>query len=230
MSWNPVNDVKKALSGAKHEIDNGLHRIEGCVKSAEHKLEGKIDDGLHKIEGNLQTAEHVIESRAREAEHRIEEAITEKLPEALKALESSISKELSKGVFKEASKAVHQWHSAMERFRRERGELVADIDEVGFQIVLKLNVEITLLFSQFFTRANDVSAVFDRYANEGIELRRRDIIAMVQAVGPTSVCLGVEAEIALGVDAGFGAYVTDVPLHLFLQLADIALEHAGVPE
>ena len=219
MSFNPIGDIKKALGGAKHEIEKGIHSVEGKVKEAEHAIEGKV-----------KAAEHSLEAKAKEAEHKVEEAVTEKLPEALKALESSLTKELSKGVFKEASHAVHQWHSAMERFRRERGELVADIDQVGFQIVLKLNVELTLLFSQFFTRANDVSAVFDRYANEGIELRRRDIIAMVQAVGPTSVALGVEAEIALGVDAGFGAYVTDVPLHLFLQLADIALEHAGVPE
>ena len=110
MGWNPIGDIKKALGSAKHEIEKGIHSVEGKVKEAEHAIEGKV-----------KAAEHSIEAKAKEAEHTIEQTVTKKLPEllpeAIQALEMvplTIARELSKDIFKEASKAVHQWHTAMQ--------------------------------------------------------------------------------------------------------------------
>ena len=75
-----------------------------------------------------------------------------------------------------------------------------------------------------------MAAILDRAGNDGIALRRRDLIGFVESMGPTTVTLGGGAEISLGFDLGGSASLTAIPLKLFSRLADRGLKELGVPD
>ena len=96
-------------------------------------------------------------------------------------------------------------------------------------IELELNVKLKLSYEAFYDRGLEIAEVFDRYANEGIKFRRRDIIAFLRYAGPTTVAYGGGAKWATVITVGANFAIRSVPGELFIHLADKALKRMGVP-
>ena len=86
---------------------------------------------------------------------------------------------------------------------------------LGFEVELKVNVEITLEYANFWTRAREVAGILDRYGNDGIALRRRDILGFITAVGPDTISFGGGASLSFGLDIGGVAKAKSLSLALF---------------
>lgn len=246
---------KKTVNDIVREVDDGGDRVKGLALRADRMvqegipdmdIERFIKDQLKDLKREVldevrDRADGIVKRGVSEAEdtfaRKIPDLVTEKLPgvvedkipELIGRAIAELSEEAMKPVLRKAANAARDWHSSMDRLAKSKPELVGAIDSLGFSLNLKLNAEITLSYSGFYTRAQEVAGILDRYANDGIKPRRRDIIGFIEATGPTSVDLGIGAELSLGVDAGASFTLDSIPLKLFTELGDIALEKMGVP-
>ena len=96
MSFNPISDIKKAVSKAEHAVSDlgskAKHEIEGAAQSARHEVEHVANSAKHEIEGAAQSARHEVERAGNEVvetfQDRIPDLVKSALEEALKAVAS----------------------------------------------------------------------------------------------------------------------------------------------
>ena len=78
MSWNPIGDIKKAVSKAEHAVGDlgkkAIHDVEGIANKAKHEVEGVANNAKHEVEGLANTAKHEIQKVEQEAKHGVETA------------------------------------------------------------------------------------------------------------------------------------------------------------
>ena len=237
MGWNPLKEaekaarkavdkiVKPAADGAKRLVDRAGNEVKNGVQKVGREVEGGVKKVGKEVESGVKKAGKEVEGVANKAKKEIPELAEKAVKEAAKAILGAPFKE----VLKKAAKECKDFHGDMSRLASKKPGLVSAIDQVGYSVELKANVKITLAYSGFYSRALEVSGVLDRYANSGIQLRRRDIIGLVKAAGPSSVNFGVGAEFSLGVDLGASFSMDSIPLELFTELGDLALKRLGVP-
>ena len=225
MGWNPVKEAEKK---AKQAIDKIIKPATNAAKDAIWKLrketwariEEKGKQAIKEID------EHVIEKIEREVEE-IPDKIEEKLEEAFDEFAEAIAKE----GLKKTKHIVDTVHQEMSDLRKNKPELVSEIDNLGGYIEIG---PLTLNYSEFYTRTESVSRVLDTYINHPPEFRRKPILDMVKALGPTSVDAGISVQVmALVVgskELGIGGGLGDIRLALFTEIGDVILEKMGVPE
>ena len=164
-------------------------------------------------------------------EDRIPEAVCEKLPDALE----DFAKKMAAGVAREGLRRTKQvigvGYDRMVWLAENKPALVDEINDLGGQIEIG---PMTLSYANYYDRLAGVMGVLDHYINEPPTLRRRDILAMVRALGPDVVDFGVSVQVVALVigskELGFGGGFNDVGLNLFLELADAIMAAAGIPE
>ena len=158
------------------------------------------------------------------------ELVSQALPAAIEQLYHDLTSEAVKPVLAAAADMARTLKARLDSLADSRPELVEAIDMLGFRVDLSVNVELGLHYQGFYTRAGDVITVLDRYASQGIGLRRQDVISFVRACGPTFIDLGVGAEMSLGVNIGGKGAIKGISTDLFAELADVVLDQAGVPD
>ena len=258
MGWNPVREAQKkakeavdkvirpAVDGGKRtinkigdEAENGVKKVgrsaENSVKKIGNDIEDNIKDIGNDIESNVKKIGHDVEEKLHKVGDEIEETLEERIPEKIEEFIDSAVAELAEAITREGLKKVRD---VVKTTDRELSKLAINkpdlIDSINS---LSVYVEIgpmTLNYSGFFTRVDNIAEILDKYVNEPPELSRRAIIEFVNAMGPTSVNMGLSIQVmALVVgskELGIGGGLGDIELALFTELGDIILEKIGVPE
>ena len=204
--------------------------IRGLVNKARDEINGLKNQALSEIQSAGQKAVGDVRSVGKDVAGDLEHTVVDQLPKLLATALSGLASEAMKPGLKGAAALANSMGDEMDSLKAEDPELVKAINQCGFKLKIKANVELLLVYNSFYTRVREMAAILDRAGNEGIALRRRDLIGFVESMGPTTVALGGGAEISLGFDLGGSASLTAIPLKLFSRLADRGLKELGVPE
>ena len=225
-----VGQTKKAGEKAK---DTGMDlggEIQGLVNKAGKEITGLKDKALREIRDAQQQAQRGVVDTGKRVAGDLEHTVVERLPKLIGTALSGLASEAMKPGLKGAAALARSMGDEMDDLKAESPELVQAINQCGFKLKIKANVELLLVYNSFYTRVREMAAILDRAGNDGIKLRRRDLVGFVESMGPTTVALGGGAEVSLGFDLGGSASLTAIPLKLFSRLADRGLKELGVPE
>ena len=225
-----VGKTKKAGEQVK---DSGMgigDEIQGIINKGAHEIIRLKNQALSEIQSAEQKAVGDVRSVGKDVAGNLEHTVVDQLPKLLATALSGLASEAMKPGLKGAAALAKSMGDEMDELKAEDPELVKAINQCGFKLKIKANVELLLVYNSFYTRVREMAAILDRAGNEGIALRRRDLIGFVESMGPTTVALGGGAEISLGFDLGGSASLTAIPLKLFSRLADRGLKELGVPE
>ena len=227
------DDVKRGVNSVGNDVKNGVRSAGNSVKSevvkAGHAIEREIEEAattvkrhtVDEIEALAKKAKTEIEDLAEEAEDRAEEAIQMVLRELQKALTAEGLRKI-RGI-------VHAAHRKLNSIRSSQPEYIGYVDAQGFK--LKLGPA-TLVYENFYARAEALSSALDRFVNEPPTFRRGPIIDLINGLAPTSVDLGISVELSFVVgsnELGFGGELPAIPMALVTHIADDILEEIGVP-
>ena len=201
MAWNPFKKDDWSKVGDK---------IKGGFKAGTKP----VDHAVHEIEKTF--------------EKRIPELVTKELPHALEKVVADIAKDGGKKALKQVAKLARNANTALIKFDKNHPGLTEALDEQTFDIELKAAVSIGISVSGMFTRGKEIAGVLDRYANKGVKPRRRDIVGLVKAIGPSSVSIGAELEWSTIISIGASGSIT-ITGDLIVELLDLILKEAGVP-
>ena len=225
-----VGKTQKVGEKAKDAGMNIGGEIQGLVNKAGNEINGLKNQALSEIrDAQLQSQKYVI-ATGKTVSDNLEHTVVDQLPKLIATALSGLASEAMKPGLKGAAALAKSMGDEMDDLKAEDPELVKAINQCGFKLKIKANVELLLVYNSFYTRVREMAAILDRAGNEGIALRRRDLIGFVESMGPTTVALGGGAEISLGFDLGGSASLTAIPLKLFSRLADRGLKELGVPE
>ena len=233
-----IDDVKDLANKAKRDLENAANTVKGEIEDVANKAKGEIVDTANAAKQGVYSAgDEVKDAFAKELPALTEKAFDEtkvafekELPALLEKCLSDLVSEGIKPALKAQAKIARDFADGMDNVAERAPHLIDAINTLGFEVELKVNVEMTLEYANFWTRAREVAGILDRYGNDGIALRRRDILGFIVAVGPDSVSFGGGASMSLGLDIGGVAKAKSIPLALFGELADYVLKEAGVPE
>ena len=204
--------------------------IQGLVNKAGKEINGLKDQALREIRDAQTQAQNGVVATGKKVSGDLERGVVDQLPKLIATALSGLASEAMKPGLKGAAVLARSMGDEMDSLKTEDPELIKAINQCGFKLKIKANVELLLVYNSFYTRVREMAAILDRAGNDGIALRRRDLIGFVESMGPTTVALGGGAEISLGFDLGGSASLTAIPLKLFSRLADRGLKEIGVPE
>ena len=225
-----VGQTKKAGTQVKESGMDIGGEIKNLVSQAGKEINGLKDNALREIRNAQDQAQRGVVETGKKVSGDLEHTVVNKLPLLIATSLSGLASEAMKPGLKGAAALANSMGDEMDKLKAEDPELVKAINQCGFKLKIKANVELLLTYQNFYTRVREMAAILDRAGNEGIALRRRDLIGFVESMGPTTVALGGGAEISLGFDLGGSASLTAIPLKLFSRLADRGLKELGVPE
>ena len=239
MGWDLIKDAKKWFKkienlgkGAEKKIKDGLDQIGNEAKNKAKWIDKKGKNTVATIENTGKATIGKVENAGKEIEKtfekRIPELVTKEIPKALEKIVVDLSKELGKPGLKAAAKLARQTHQALVKFDKKRPGFTTALDSQVFTLQIKAVVTIGIRVSGMYTRGSEIAGVLDRYANEGLKPRRRDICGLVRVILPSSVSAGVEAELSLGFVAGASGTIM-LTGELIVELLDLILDEAGVP-
>ena len=263
MSINPFKklekQIKRALNHLGDDIKRGINSLGDQIKkqlsqtgdhirrgleSVGKQLKGEIEDVAHKAKGELEhvgeEAKGELQHLANEARGEIEEVAKkakgelEEVAEDARDLVEAALQELAKAVTREGLKklrgAVKTAAGKMEDLARDKPRLVESIDACGFELNLG---PLTLEYDGFYSRSEELLDALDRFVGQPPAFRRKPVLELVEALGPTTLDFGASIEFALVVgsqELGVGGKLKSVPLALGTEIADLVLKELGVPE
>ena len=235
-----VGKTQKAAEKAKDTGMNIGGEIKGLVNKAGQEINGLKDKALREIRDAQQQAQRGVVDTGKKVAGDLEHTVVDKLPKLLATALSGLASEAMKPGLKGAAALARSMGDEMDALKAESPELVQAINQCGFKLKIKANVELLLVYNSFYTRVREMAAILDRAGNEGIALRRRDLIGFVESMGPTTIALGGGAEISLGFEGGLGhfdlggsASLTAIPLERLSYSRGWPIEELkelGVPE
>ena len=185
-------------------------------------------------EKGVKTVERECEGNIRKVGKEIEDGLTEKLPEMIEDEAHKVLKELQQAVSKEALKTfrdvVKSAKAELDKLQASKPNLVDAINR--FSVTFNPG-PLTLVYADFYSRADDISDSLDHYVNNPPVFTRTSFLGIIRAIAPTSIDLGISVNFALVVgskELGIGGSLGDISTELFLELGDVLLEKLGVPE
>ena len=232
--WNPKREAEKAakklvgkiLNPAAEALKRGINSLGNQVKSGVRTVGRQAEAGVKKAGKDV---EKTFEKKIPElVTKQLPDALANELPKALKRIAVDIAQDLGKPGFQACAKLARQTNKAFVKFDKRRPGLAAALDEQSLEIELKAAVAVGVSISGMFTRGKEIVGILDRYANEGMRARRRDIVGFVRAIAPSSASLGAEAELSIGITIGASGKIT-LTGSLIAELLDMILEESGVP-
>lgn len=241
MSWNPLNDLKRAFGGVKNELNGLGHKIrwgldkvrleiiknlratgnliEGGIKRVGSEVEGGVRRIGHEVESGVKHVgseiEDGIQKVASEAKEEIEEKFND-VKNELENLDDEIKDKLEdvlKLVVKEASSAAFK--SFLNTVKRVTKNASDDVS-IGFNIG-----PVSFGVSDFKDKIEAVETL----VNKGIN-GKEGIKELITLLSPSDVTLSFSVNVALVVvnidEIGVGGSVT-INRDLFLEIIDEVL-------
>ena len=227
--FNPFNkgDWDKLGGKTKDEFNKVEKAIREVEKDAKRSIEAERKQAWNSLKsmGNKVTRDiqQAGDAQIRSIERKAGDAVSEALAE----LERAITKQGLRMV----RDGIRTADREIEALRKAKPDLAAALDIPGGSVKLG---PMTLQYSGFFTRTAKLADSLDHYVNDPPQFRRGPLLSLIEALGPDSVDLGIDISAALVVvqsetlSAGFSA--DDLPMEVFVEVADAILEACGVPE
>ena len=152
--------------------------------------------------------------------NRIKEVIRHEFQDVLKSSAGVVARQ----AFKQAAGLAHKTYAKMKAFRESHPNLVAAIDTLGISLSLSV---VTFHYDRFYGRAEGLTRLLS-VQSEHFEFTRHSVRWILENSGPKSVDINIFGEIfTSAISAGVGVHGE---LSLMVELVDMALSHAGVPE
>ena len=227
-----VGTAKRGAGAVAHVAEDSWKDTSDPMERLALKAERAIEEGMSEmdvrkmIREELRKLDDEVFDRVK---RKVPELMKDELPKAMKGLLESIASGAMKPGLKKTASSARSMHRRLDKLAKGKPELIDAINAYERSIDLQVVASFGLSYGNFYTRALEVAAAFDRYANEGLKARRRDIIGFFRATGPDTVHYGAGGELSLGLQIG-ASYTESMPLELFLEVADEVLEELGVPE
>ena len=246
MGWNPAKEVKKyynrvkdaakgGINNLKKETEHQINRVKWHTGQGIKQVQGEAKNGVSQVkketDGFVKSAKREIEDESNRAMSGLQGAL-DQIPDIDDAIQAFLD-ELAKGFSKQGLKVTRSMvRKAKEELDKIKGddEIIDDINAFGFDLAIG---PVTLGYDHFYTRADNLIAVLDSFANNPPAIRRSQIIPLIDALGPTTVNLGLDIKFAFGASSdalGFGFSIKDIPLRAFTRLGDVLLKELGVPK
>ena len=225
-----IDETKHIAQKAQGQTMGVVDDVQGIINKAGKEINGLKNQALSEIRSAQDLAQKNVIDTGKKVSGSLDQTIVDRLPKLIGSALSSLASEAMKPGLKGAAVLANSMGDEMDKLKADDPELIKAINQCGFKLKIKANVELLLVYNSFYSRVRDMAAILDRAGNEGIKLRRRDLIGFVESMGPTTVALGGGAEVSLGFDLGGSASLTAIPLKLFSRLADRGLKELGVPE
>ena len=90
-------------------------------------------------------------------------------------------------------------NKGLTNFSKSNPNLTGELDAQALECSFKIGVVLVgLSITRMYTRGAQIAGMFDRLANEGLNPRRRDIRAVLDAVLPSSAGVGIGAGVLMG--------------------------------
>ena len=195
-----VGKTQKTAEKAKDAGMNIGGEIQGLINKAGKEINGLKDKALREIRDAQEQAQRGVVATGKKVSGDLEHTVVDQLPKLIATALSGLASEAVKPGLKGAAVLARSMGDEMDALKAEDPELVKAINQCGFKLKIKANVELLLVYNSFYTRVREMAAILDRAGNDGIAFRRRDLIGFVESMGPTTVALGAGAEISLGFD------------------------------
>jgi len=227
--------AKKAKKTAEKVVDKGKDAVEDI--NPQKEIMGILDDAKRQLFGAVDKAKGEVSDVANEAKNEVRDVakdVKDEIPElAEKAVKEAVS-ELSKAISKEGLKAfrgaVRESKNKLDSLSKNRPDWVDSINELS--IYLNLGPA-TLTWSGFYSRSDYILSQLDKHISNPPKFSRRNIVSLIENLGPTVVNLGISVNFALVIgskELGVGGGIGDIPLKIFTELGDVILKELGVPE
>ena len=215
----------------RSSIRNVAQSAEAGLKRVGHEIESGIKGVGHEVEGGLKTVGSEIEDGVRTANREVEEGLTEKLPELVEDAFEDAMEAFAKSITAEGLRKVRasldSAHKKMTELREAKPGLVDAIDEVSFYVEFG---PVKATYASFYSRSEGLSHVL----SQPPDFKRSSIVEFFRATVPTSIDFGLSVQVVALVvgskELGIGGGMGDIPGALAVELLDVILEAAGVPE
>lgn len=217
--WGDIKKLGKRIKGNAGRIDDAFDKI------------GRLDDEVKRAVGSIRKQRSDYEwlrsvtPRSRDLPDLMEKTAEECAKRVVQELAEAVSKEGLKK-FRAAVRAAKKGMDDIE----DRERLIEQIN--SFSVYLELGPA-TLTWAGFYERADALIETLDAHVGKPPSFKRDEILRLIEALGPTTVNLGISVNFALvvgskelGVGGGFG----DIPLALFTEIADTIMDEMGVPD
>ena len=161
----------------------------------------------------------------------MEEVFVEKLPalveEELQDAIEAFAKSLTSEGLRRVRSSLNSAHKKMTELRESKPGLVDAIDEVSFYVEFG---PVKATYASFYSRSEGLSHVL----SQPPDFKRSSIVGFFRATVPTSIDFGLSVQVVALVvgskELGIGGGMGDIPGALAVELLDVILEAAGVPE
>ena len=228
-----ANELRKVGEGIKRD----LQRIERDVKKEGRNIYGMAGDLKKQIrqvggdvEGRIENAGREVDGAIRTAGREIDKTFEDRIPEIAQKAIREFASAVTKQGLKKFRNMVRAAHESMQQIADRRPDLVDALDQPG--VTFKLG-PLTLEWSGFYSRAEGLVAVLDKFVANPPKFRRGPLIQLVESIGPDTIDAGISIELSFVVgsnELGVGGELSSIPLALFTELGDVALDKLGVPE
>ena len=159
------------------------------------------------------------------------EAFEKELPALLQKALAELEQAITREGLKKIRDGIRSADREVEALRKRKPGLANALDIPGGSITLG---PMTLKYSGFFTRTAKLADSLDHYVNDPPRFRRGPLLQLIEALGPDSVDLGIDISAALVVvqsdTLSVGFAVDELPMEVFIEIADAIMEALGVPE
>ena len=132
--------------------------------------------------------------------------------------------DVAKGAFKTSAGLAQGIYDKLQELESERPELVDAINKVAMPISLSV---VNMKYDNFYGRAEGLCRVLTEQAQK-FEFNRHSIKWILENTGPTEIGVTLSGQLFTSLIAF--SIGLECPLELAIELVDIALEKAGVPE
>ena len=168
---------------------------------------------------------------AEKAFDETKEAFEKELPDLAEKVVRDFLEELAQAITKEGLKkfrsAVKTAKQGLDNLGEKRERLTEQIDSLS--VYLELGPA-TLTWDAFYSRSDAIIEALDRNVNSPPSFKRDEVLRLIEALGPTSINLGISVNFALVVgskELGVGGGIGDIPLALFTEIADAIMDSLG---
>lgn len=226
-----AREAQRAFEDTLKKTTDPIERLalkaERAIKEGAKEVDVRdmIQDELNKLKGTIKR--EVINEVKDGVVKPVEEAVKKEFDEFVGALAKAVTKEGLKTVRKIVKTADEKISALGDKYPALAGE----INNLGFSIEIG---PVTLAYSNFYDRVDNIAEVLDTYVNHPPEFRREPIIKMITALGPTTIDLGASIQVVALVvgskELGIGGSLDSVGIGLFTELGDAILAELGVPE
>ena len=164
-----VGETKNAALKVPEKAMNVAGEIQGLINKADKEINGIKDKALREIRDAQDQAQRGVVATGKKVSGDLEHTVVDKLPKLIGTALSGLASEAMKPGLKGAAVLAHSMCDEMDELKAEDAELVKAINQCGFKLKIKANVELLLTYQNFYTRAREMAAILDRAGNEGIK-------------------------------------------------------------